>query len=91
MTETEPDGRGGLTSVIGPGTVLDVSFTGVSTQYLVKVPGLGTWGSSSRTSTSSASTPARETAWLAWDAGHSFVVTGGGLHAGVETIDEDAP
>ena len=53
--------RGGLTSVIGPGTVLDVCFTGVSTQYLVKVPGLGTWGSSSRTSTSSASTPARET------------------------------
>ncbi|TXK17295.1 ABC transporter ATP-binding protein [Homoserinibacter sp. GY 40078] len=28
------------TNVLGPGTVTDVSFTGVSTQYLVQVPGL---------------------------------------------------
>ena len=93
MTETEPDGRGGLTSVIGPGTVLDVSFTGVSTQYLVKVPGLGTWGVFEQNlDVERIDTRPGDTAWLAWDAGHSFVVTGGeALHAGVETIDEDAP
>ncbi|QEO10346.1 ABC transporter ATP-binding protein [Protaetiibacter larvae] len=27
-------------NVLGPGTVIDVSFTGVSTQYLVQIPGL---------------------------------------------------
>jgi len=26
--------------VVGPGTVIDTSFTGVSTQYVVDVPGL---------------------------------------------------
>ncbi|HWS58806.1 MAG TPA: ABC transporter ATP-binding protein [Actinotalea sp.] len=30
------------TNVVGPGTVTDVSFTGVSTQYLVEVPSHGT-------------------------------------------------
>ena len=30
-------------NMVGPGTVVDVSFSGVSTQYLVDVPGLGSW------------------------------------------------
>ncbi len=30
------------TNMLGPGTVRDVSFSGVSTEYLVDVPGLGT-------------------------------------------------
>ena len=29
--------------MVGPGTVVDVSFSGVSTQYIVDVPGLGSW------------------------------------------------
>lgn len=32
------------TNVVGPGRVTDVSFSGVSTQYQVQVPGLGTLG-----------------------------------------------
>ena len=35
-------GRG--ENVLGPGTVTDVSFMGVSTQYQVEIPGLGTFG-----------------------------------------------
>ena len=91
--ETEPDGRGGLTSVIGPGTVADVSFTGVSTQYLVDVPGFGRWGVFEQNlDVERIDTRVGDTAWLSWDAGHSFVVTGGEeLHAGMETIDEAAP
>lgn len=34
-----PEAGGGV-NVLGPGVVTDVSFTGVSTQYLVQVPGL---------------------------------------------------
>ena len=30
------------TNVLGPGRVIDVSFSGVSTQYLIAVPGIGT-------------------------------------------------
>lgn len=35
----KPDASAGV-NVLGPGVVTDVSFTGVSTQYLVQVPGL---------------------------------------------------
>ncbi|MBK8459912.1 MAG: ABC transporter ATP-binding protein [Micropruina sp.] len=35
---------GGSSAAAGPGVLRDVSFTGVSTQYLVDLPGLGTWG-----------------------------------------------
>ena len=36
---TKPAEAAGV-NILGPGTVTDVSFTGVSTQYLVQVPGL---------------------------------------------------
>jgi spermidine/putrescine transport system ATP-binding protein len=90
--DTQPDSRGGLTSVMGAGTVRDVSFTGVSTQYLVDVPGYGTWGVFEQNlDVERIDTRPGDTAWLSWDAGHSFVVTGGeALHAGVETLEEDA-
>ena len=35
----KPEPSAGV-NILGPGTVTDVSFTGVSTQYLVQVPGL---------------------------------------------------
>lgn len=38
---TRPEERAGV-NVLGPGTVTDVSFTGVSTQYLVEIAGLPT-------------------------------------------------
>lgn len=37
----EPEPTAGV-NVLGPGRVTDVSFSGVSTQYLVAVPGVGT-------------------------------------------------
>ncbi|BDZ44173.1 ABC transporter ATP-binding protein [Naasia aerilata] len=40
LTE-EPAATAGI-NVLGPGRVTDVSFSGVSTQYLVEVPGVGT-------------------------------------------------
>ncbi|HEX2704678.1 MAG TPA: ABC transporter ATP-binding protein [Candidatus Lustribacter sp.] len=84
--DSEPDHRGGLTSVIGPGTVIDVSFTGVSTQYLVQVPRMGVWGVFEQNlDVERIDTRPGDQAWLSWAAGHSFVVTGGeALHAGAE-------
>ncbi len=91
--DAEPDARGGLTSVLGPGRVVDVSFTGVSTQYLVEVPGYGRWGVFEQNmDVERIDTRPGDTAWLSWDAGHSFVVTvGEALHAGVESMDEATP
>ncbi|WP_394770250.1 ABC transporter ATP-binding protein [Lacisediminihabitans sp.] len=37
---TEPKPEAG-TNLLGPGRVIDVSFSGVSTQYIVAIPGLG--------------------------------------------------
>ncbi len=37
---TSAPAASGATNVLGPGVVTDVSFTGVSTQYLVQIPGL---------------------------------------------------
>ena len=40
VLHTKAPPSGGTANVLGPGIVIDVSFTGVSTQYLVQVPGL---------------------------------------------------
>lgn len=39
-TDEIPSGH----STLGPGRVVDISFTGVSTQYLLDLPGIGRWG-----------------------------------------------
>jgi spermidine/putrescine transport system ATP-binding protein len=41
LQTTEPKQNSGL-NIIGPGRITDVSFSGVSTQYLMAVPGIGT-------------------------------------------------
>ena len=33
--------RDGLENVLGPGRIVDVSFAGASTQYILEIPGLG--------------------------------------------------
>ncbi|WP_226344640.1 ABC transporter ATP-binding protein [Agilicoccus flavus] len=35
--------RGGFTAALGPATVVDISFTGVSTEYALDLPGIGGW------------------------------------------------
>jgi spermidine/putrescine transport system ATP-binding protein len=40
MHESEPERSSGR-NLLGPGRVTDVSFSGVSTQYLVEIPGAG--------------------------------------------------
>lgn len=64
-------------SVVGPGTVRDVSFTGVSTQYLVDVPGLGSWMAFEQNlDLDVIATRPGDQAWLSFNPGHAFVVSG---------------
>lgn len=63
-------------NVIGPGTVRDVSFSGVSTQYQVEVPGLGTLGVFAQNLAGGARVAVGDTVQLAWAPGFSFGLDG---------------
>lgn len=58
------------------GTVLDASFTGVSTEYLVEVPGIGTLGTFSQNLGQRPAAPG-ETVRLTWEPEYSFGLDGG--------------
>ncbi|KSU64926.1 ABC transporter ATP-binding protein [Arthrobacter sp. NIO-1057] len=67
------------------GTVIDVSFTGTTTEYLVEVEQVGPIGTFSQ---NRGQQPAQEgdTVFLAWDAEHSFGLAGDeSVNAGVES------
>jgi len=81
------DGRrtaGDGTNVLSGGVVTDVSFAGVSTQYLVRMP----WGQElvvfAQNVGAGPVTAAGKSVDLAWDAGHTFGLDGGSdVRAGV--------
>jgi spermidine/putrescine transport system ATP-binding protein len=59
---------------LGPGRVTDVSFSGVSTQYLVDIPGAGTVVVFAQNVTSGPVAGLGATVWVAWEADHTFVL-----------------
>ncbi|WP_431247391.1 ABC transporter ATP-binding protein [Leifsonia xyli] len=59
---------------LGPGRVTDVSFSGVSTQYLVDMPALGTVVVFAQNTASGPVAALGAEVWVAWDAGHTFVL-----------------
>jgi spermidine/putrescine transport system ATP-binding protein len=65
-----PGGRNQL----GPGRVIDVSFSGVSTQYLVDVPGVGTVVVFAQNMASGPVVTLGTEVWVSWDADHTFVL-----------------
>lgn len=78
-------------NVIGPGTVVDVSFTGVSTQYLVEVPGAGRLTVFSQNLDGAPSVHAGDRVHLAWNPQHTFGLTGDDdTTAGIETDEARA-
>lgn len=74
-------------NVLGPGTVVDASFTGVSTQYQVDVPGLGRFGVFAQNVGGPLHAPGDRVA-LAWDAAHTFALDGH-EEAAAGTLDLD--
>jgi len=59
---------------LGPGRVIDVSFSGVSTQYLVDVPGIGSVIVFAQNLASGPAAGFGDQVWVSWDAAHTFVL-----------------
>lgn len=68
--DTIPSGANAL----GPGRVTDVSFSGVSTQYLVDVPGLGPIIVFAQNMHAGPVASLGASVWVAWDPAHTFVL-----------------
>lgn len=63
-------------NVLGPGIVSDVSFMGVSTQYQVDVPGLGTFGVFAQNLLGGSTVAPGASVRLAWSADFTFALDG---------------
>ena len=59
-------------NVMGPGSVIDVSFSGVSTQYLVAVPGVGTLVVFAQNMAFGPAAHVGAEVWLSWNVDHGF-------------------
>lgn len=68
--ESVPSGANQL----GPGRVTDVSFSGVSTQYLVDIPGVGPVIVFAQNMTSGPVASLGSQVWVSWDPAHTFVL-----------------
>ncbi|MBC7291997.1 MAG: ABC transporter ATP-binding protein [Actinotalea sp.] len=78
-------------NVVGPGRVTDVAFTGVSTQYQVEVPGLGTIGVFAQNVFGGRAIRAGDEVMLGWAVRHTFGLDGSeDASAGSEVEDEEA-
>ena len=59
-------------NVLGPGTVTDVSFSGVSTQYLIEVPGVGTITVFAQNMVFGPVVNRGSEVWVSWTVDHGF-------------------
>lgn len=59
-------------NVLGPGRIIDASFSGVSTQYLVDVPGVGTVLVFAQNVGHGPVAPAGAEVWVSWHIAHGF-------------------
>jgi spermidine/putrescine transport system ATP-binding protein len=88
LTAEEPPARAG-TNVIGEGRVVETSFTGVSTQYRVSVPGLGDVLVFAQNLVAGAVFAPGDPVWLSWQAAHTFALAAGARDESAP-VDEDA-
>ena len=59
-------------NVLGPGRVIDVSFSGVSTQYQVAIPGVGIVVVFAQNMVAGPTVSRGSEVWVAWDVAHGF-------------------
>ncbi len=77
-------------NVLGPGTVVDVSFAGVSTQYQVAVDGLGTFGVFAQNTDGAPAHAPGSRVRLVWSAAHTFALDGHEeVAAGTVDLDDE--
>jgi spermidine/putrescine transport system ATP-binding protein len=78
----------GVTNVLGSGTVVDASFCGVSTEYLVEVAGLGRLSVFAQNLDTDARAVPGDRVRLAWDPRHTFALAGNeDSHAGEPELE----
>ena len=68
---SEPDFTAG-TNILGPGRVIDVSFSGVSTQYIIAIPGLGSVVVFVQNTGAGPLVTEGAEAWVSWNVEHGF-------------------
>lgn len=74
-------------NVAGPGRITDVSFSGVSTQYLVDVPGLGVIAVFAQNQGSVRTFAVGDNAYASWPAEDTFVLEDDDPTAGMDLED----
>jgi len=72
MLHREPVAAQAGTTVVGPGRVIDASFSGVSTQYLVAVPGLGEVMVFAQNTSLGDHAKGGDEVYLSWKVDHAF-------------------
>jgi len=60
------------TNILGPGRVIDVSFSGVSTQYIIAIPGHGSVVVFVQNTGAGPSVTEGAEAWVSWNVEHGF-------------------
>jgi spermidine/putrescine transport system ATP-binding protein len=73
-------------NVIGPGRVIDVSFSGVSTQYIVEVPRLGSMVCFAQNMVFGPVANLGAQVWLSWKVDHGFGLSDVAEQAGAKQI-----
>jgi spermidine/putrescine transport system ATP-binding protein len=68
---SEPGSAAG-TNMLGPGRVIDVSFSGVSTQYIIAIPGLGSIVVFVQNTGARPQVTEGTEAWVSWNVEHGF-------------------
>ena len=68
---SEPASASG-TNILGPGRVIDVSFSGVSTQYIIAIPGHGSVVVFVQNTGAGPSVTEGAGAWVSWNVEHGF-------------------
>jgi spermidine/putrescine transport system ATP-binding protein len=71
LLTAQPEPADGV-NVLGPGRVTDVSFSGVSTQYLVEVPSIGTLTVFAQNMASGPTVGVGSEVWVSWRVEHGF-------------------
>jgi spermidine/putrescine transport system ATP-binding protein len=87
-TEAPPEVAG--RNAIGPGRVVDVSFSGVSTQYTVAIPGLGEVVVFAQNMVFGPVVSEGAEVWLTWQVEHAFGLEAGAGPAAEASVPEDA-
>ena len=72
LLHTEPPKQAAGTNILGPGRVTDVSFSGVSTQYQVAIPGIGLVTVFAQNMVFGPVVNLGGEVWVTWNADHGF-------------------